>query len=81
MDDFIPLSLKPSSVTAQYAFTLKPDSVADAFLRTLWSNMSDIVHWNYKWIILTKAMLTLCSLGKKKKSSSFMGQKKYINNR
>lgn len=35
MDNFIPLSLKPSSVTAQYAFTLKPDSVADAFLRTL----------------------------------------------
>lgn len=35
MDDFIPLSLKPGSIIAQYAFTLKPDSVADDVLRTL----------------------------------------------
>lgn len=40
---FIPLALKFGSLVAQYRFALKPDSVADAFLRTLGSNMSALI--------------------------------------
>lgn len=40
---FIPSALKFGSLVAQYRFALKPDSVADAFLRTLGSNMSALI--------------------------------------